>query len=95
MENSKNIQKTSKCSNRNTQKEGNIVSYIFGLIHNVPNNPPPVLKGENENWLNLENWNERGPFFKKLSGQKGKGENTQFVGVMVTLLIINYHVHGN
>ena len=26
MENSKNIQKTSKCSNRNTQKEANIVS---------------------------------------------------------------------
>ena len=56
---SKNIQKISKCSKRNTQKLTNTISQIFRRMHIVPN-PPSFLE---------EEWNEKFKIMSKSGGQ--------------------------
>ena len=64
MENSsKNIRKTSKCSNGNTQKETNILSKIFWWIR-IVSNPIPFTE-EGRGTKILKNWVGVGTSFLK------------------------------
>ena len=44
---SKNIYKTSKCSNKNTRNKSNIITYIFRWIHIVFSLPTSIVKWKN------------------------------------------------
>ena len=93
----KNINKTWKSSNRKTQKEANIISQIFKWIHIAPTLLHLFLKGENEKWVNWENWvGGRTNFSKTYHGKMGgERENAKFVSLMrcfcFNLHTINYH----
>ena len=75
MENSnKNInKKTSNISNATHKNRQTLFHTILGE-HTLFLSPLPFLQGENENWVNWENWDREGADFLKSEQDKRRGE---------------------